>query len=597
MADDKTPELVVLATKKFGRLTAAESKLFRAVAGGITAEYSSKMPEKNDPAKAEEWGKSRVIKADRIVWLCTDKEASERVTHRGIDVGGARIDGELALSYCTIPFPLVFHKCFFNGKILLDDAQVKVLDMGGTRTGPITADGIKVDGGVFLRDGFKAHGEVRLLGAEIGGNLECWKGQFSNEGGYALNCDGMKVTGSVFLRDCFKAHGEVRLLGAEIGGQLSCPDGEFTNENESDNDMKYALNADAMKVSGPVFLNNDFKARGEVCLLGAEIGGSLDCMKGQFTNEGGYALNADRLKVSGPVFLNNGFKAQGEVCLLGTEIGGSLDCRGAWFTSKVSFDHARVENGFYWADVTTADGVTLDLRYAHVGTLRDDQDSWPEKGKLCLHGFVYDQLDSAEDVPRDVAGRIDWIQRQYDEGKEPAGQFWPQPYEQLAKVLRDGGDDANATKVLIQKEKDKRRFGKLTRLGRFWLRLLDYAVASGYAPWRPAAAGLIVFIAGCLIFWAAVRTEVMIPTRESAYVKDDSERGRHVSAEYQAFSAFLYSLDVFIPVVDLHQRSYWQPNANRVTGRCVRWWLVFETLFGWVVVTLLVFSLTRKMRV
>ena len=69
----------------------------------------------------------------------------------------------------------------------------------------LNADGLKTAGDVFLRDGFRAEGE--LLGADIGGNLECTGATFSNPKGEALNADRLKTAGSVFLRDGFHAEG------------------------------------------------------------------------------------------------------------------------------------------------------------------------------------------------------------------------------------------------------------------------------------------------------------------------------------------------------------------------------------------------------
>src|SRR5439155_573020 len=76
---------------------------------------------------------------------------------------------------------------------------------------------LKVQESVYLRDGFKAEGEVRLLGATIGGDLVCDGAQFSNPNGDALSADGVQIKGSAFLRNGFKAEGEVRLFGATIG--------------------------------------------------------------------------------------------------------------------------------------------------------------------------------------------------------------------------------------------------------------------------------------------------------------------------------------------------------------------------------------------
>ncbi|MHC4459675.1 MAG: hypothetical protein ACYS0I_21765, partial [Planctomycetota bacterium] len=362
------------------------------------------------------------------------------------------------------------------------------------------------------------------------------------------------------------------------------------------NEKKYALSADAMEVQGNVFLRKGFRAEGGVRINGATIRGKLDCTTGHFSAEDKedheekkrYALFANNLTVEGPVFLRKGFTVQGEVSLL----------------------HAIVKGMFYWTDITSTEGVRLDLRYARFGTIRDDEKSWPNKGQLYLHGLVYDQIHNVKEVPRDAKRRIDWIRRQYnDKTEEAKTEFWPQPYEHLAKVLRASGDDAGAAKVLIAKNKDRLSFAKLTWRNRFWLLLLGIFVAYGYRPFRAAGFGFLFFLLGCLVFVAAGRSEVMTPVRESAYVSDDTEKGRHISPDYPAFSALLYSLDVFIPLVDLHQRSYWQPNANKngwfflsedrgfpVKGSFVRDWLIIETLVGWVVVTLLIFSMTRIVR-
>jgi hypothetical protein len=73
-----------------------------------------------------------------------------------------------------------------------------------------------VTGGVFLGEGFAAKGEVRFLGAEIGGFLDCTKGTFTNANQRALNVESIKVTGGMFLRKA-KIEGAVNLADARIG--------------------------------------------------------------------------------------------------------------------------------------------------------------------------------------------------------------------------------------------------------------------------------------------------------------------------------------------------------------------------------------------
>ena len=101
---DNASKLLELARGKFDTLAHAEEKLFRAAVDGKVADYSADSEEENDPAGAEKWGDERVHKADCIAWLCTDPQASALVSHRGIQVKGARIDGELDLRFAKIPF-------------------------------------------------------------------------------------------------------------------------------------------------------------------------------------------------------------------------------------------------------------------------------------------------------------------------------------------------------------------------------------------------------------------------------------------------------------------------------------------------------------
>ena len=99
-------------------------------------------------------------------------------------------------------------------------------------------------------------------------------------------------------------------------------------------------------------------------------------------------------------------------------------------------------NGFTWHDVTLENGAVLDLRGAVVGGLLDQERSWPSPGKLLIDGFTYKGF--GPESPSDAASRLKWLRLQ------PS--FRPQPYQQLANVLRDNGDEAGAARVLAAKD-------------------------------------------------------------------------------------------------------------------------------------------------
>jgi sRNA-binding regulator protein Hfq len=507
-------KLIELAKKRFEDFGEADEVLFTAVADGTLANYT----EGGDKDKIENaggWTERRIIKANRIEWLCRDRQAKELVTDKGILVKGAKIEGVVDISFAEIPFPLGFSRCVFTEVINIQHSRIKDLSLNGSHTRSIWADGVKVEGGVFLRDGFKAKGVVRFPRATIGGDFDCTVG-------------------------------------------------EFINKDES------VIIADGMGIEGTVFLKNGFKAEGAVSFIGAEIGGDFDCEKGEFINEKGNAILANKMFVKGSVYLRKGFKAKGEVCFRGATIG----------------------RLFSWSDVELMDKTELDLRNAKVGVLWDDVKSWPERGNLFLDGFVYENI--GDGAPKDAESRIEWLNRQDEK------QFRPGPYEQLANVLNRMGHREDAKKILIKKEK------KITRRGgfgwrMFWRGVLGVTIGYGYRPWRALWFIGFFILLGYGIFGSGYKTGVIVPVEKDAYVSGQCGLLRE---GYPKFNSFVYSVDEFVPVLDLHMKKYWRPDANkswmlsfkkwsfRVSGDFMRWYMWGHICAGWILTTLLVVGLT-----
>ncbi len=75
--------------------------------------------------------------------------------------------------------------------------------------------------------------------------------------------------------------------------------------------------------------------------------------------------------------------------------------------------------------------------------------------------------------------------------------------------------------------------------------------------------------------------------------QDDLHSGLLLSDDYPHFNAFLYSLDTLVPLVDfnLNQKKYWYPNSNSPWGIWLYLYLIFHTIAGWVLASLLAASL------
>lgn len=339
----------------------------------------------------------------------------------------------------------------------------------------------------------------------------------------SIRADGAVIKGDVYLRNGFRADGGVRFPGARIGGDLDCDGGSFSNAGS------YALSAYQVEVRGSVFLRDEFAAQGEVSLLGAQIGGNLDCDGGTFNNPKGYALDVERAGVKGNVFLGDGFSAQGTVSLIDGHIDGSLDCRGAEFKEAM-----------------------LDLRNTKANYLEDGRECWPQPGKLLLDGFVYGRIDFG---PKDYETRLDWLARQ------PEKPFATQPYLQLAKVLREAGDNDGAVNVLEEMERRRRRQadqGRPDRQALSWL--FGEFAGYGYDPARSVWAIAALSGLGWILYRRSYLMGGMVPTEKDASV--DFKPDGQTPSRYERFAPLTYSVENSLPLVKLGQTEKWQPNPD-----------------------------------
>lgn len=193
-----------------------------------------------------------------------------------------------------------------------------------------------------------------------------------------LKADRLQCKGSVFLQNGFTATGEVRLLEAQIGGSLECQGAKLEGKDGN------ALSADRAVITGNVFLSAGFTTSGEVRLPGAQIGGNLECNGAKLNGNKGNALSADGAVIKGDVFLSDGFTATGKVRLLGAQIGGNLACQGAKLDGKVggalSADGAVIKGDVFLSAGFTASGevrlpgAQIDGNLSCKGAKLDGQD-------------------------------------------------------------------------------------------------------------------------------------------------------------------------------------------------------------------------------
>lgn len=407
-----------------------------------------------------------------------------------------------------------------------------------------------------------------------------------------LFAQGARIKGSLFL-STLTATGTVDVNAARIGGQLACAGATLDGKDGM------ALNAQGVTVGQGFFLRN-LSATGTVDVNGAQIGGQLDCTGARLDGKGGWALNAQRLRVTQSLIFRS--------------LGGAVIGR-------------------------------INLIAAHVGDLVDDRAVWPTTANdLILDGFTYDRL--AGTAPTTLAARKDWLHA----GSHWQGEFRPQPYTQLARVLRQMGHAGEARKVLIEREKllgNSRRAARWKearqKLPEFhrelpalaanafdwcWDRIALWVAGYGQDARRSIVALALLFaIATGLAHktwvegsfapnsavilaspgWAEATARDCLPTAFEGCDPNPAQTWANTftasadqptqGADWDSFNALGYGADLVVPFLDLGQTDAWAPSKDRGNWG---WWLWFMrwvlAALGWVVTGLGVAAVTGVMQ-
>jgi hypothetical protein len=391
-----------------------------------------------------------------------------------------------------------------------------------------------------------------------------------------------------------------------------------------------------MKVGSSVSLDDGFTAAGAIRLVGADITGQLTCRSAKLagTDGNGNTLAANGMNVSDTVFLDGGFTATGTLSFVSARFGDSIEFKPAALATgdrtALDMTGAHIGGSLIWVPAVQVTGL-VDLEGAVFGEIADDwgrgRDSangyWPVAGMLRLNGLTYGRLSG--DRQPSVSQRLEWVRSQYSQSSQQGSipifnwsngimappvrasllsvqsgsgnrrSFASEPYEQLIKVYQQAGRDSDARKIAIAKRIDERRYGDLGPYLKANLKaaswFFDKTIKFGYQTWRAAAGLIVVFLAFLIISFFALHHHAVVPVNELANGVHPIPVATRCASSYPCFYPLGYTVDVVIPVIDLHQADFWGLYG---WGWVVGSWLA--TAFGWAAVTLLVVGYTGLVR-
>ncbi|MFF7160070.1 membrane-associated oxidoreductase [Streptomyces sp. NPDC008086] len=291
-------------------LTPAELRVWQAFPKGEAVDFRA--GEGEGAVEGAGWGPERTVRATvlRALLLAGPVESGEVAA---LKVAGARITGVLDLRYAVIDSVARLSHCHFEDVPDVSGAQLKYLNLTGSRLPGLGAARIRVDGGLRLTR-CRFGGRVRLGGAQIAGALYL-------EGAEVLAPEGTEgpvlqlhqvTVGEDLCASRLRTLGELRLDGATISGSLRLEEAELRHSGA------FVLSAEALEVGANVLCRR-LSAHGRIDLRGARIPGRLDLLYSRLSHPGGTAMRASSC-VIGEVWLRRGPRIEGMLNLRRSQI-------------------------------------------------------------------------------------------------------------------------------------------------------------------------------------------------------------------------------------------------------------------------------------
>ncbi|MEV3991845.1 oxidoreductase [Streptomyces sp. NPDC049837] len=522
-------------------LTPSEVGMWQAFRIGATYDLSAGNAMLDDPFSPRVWPPERSVRADKVALLLLDGPPALAGRVSALKLRGVQITGTLDLAGGTVGPYVELYGCRFENEVVLPESRFTTLRMVKCAIPRLEAARLHTEGDLHLPRCRVEHG-MRLTDAQIGTDLLISQIHVGpDRRGRAIVADGMAVAQDL-TAELIETHGEFSLRGAKIGVSLSLRGSRLRGA-----EGRRALNAPQLTVERTLYMTYAWVSDRTGNAAGTTPPGGLanfnTPMRGTrvqpFECRGGVRLDDGRF--------GDAVDFHHARFLLSSERREELSLRRI-VTPELRFNGERPEEG------------RVVLNGAKVVTLIDLSTSWPGPGGLAMGGFVYENLVPYGHFP--LARRLEWVAAATPE-------FAPEPYERLATVLRNSGEDADAREVLLAKQ--RRRRETLPLAAKMWGYLQDWTVAYGYRPGRAALWMAVLWAAGTLAF-AQCDPPPIKP------------------AEHPNWNAALYALDLLLPVINLGQDGYWR------LGGIWQWASTVLILLGWILATTVAAGASRLLR-
>ena len=251
----------------------------------------------------------------------------------------------------------------------------------------------------------------------------------------------------------------------------------------------------------------------------------------------------------------------GPVTFQSAHIGENWGLDGSLFTNAtalIKFEGVKVEGAISFVECRFDGYVSfLDARFVSIDFSKI---TWPvridERPWLWLNGMTYGRIKAGSDTDS-WENIYNLVQRTAHGSAYSADVF-----TRLEGYYRQLGYPRPAN-VFFRAQKKREREEVLRGFAWGWSFFLDQFVGYGRSPERAIFWSVIIIGIGCAVFQ---------PQRMEAQKLEFTER---------KYSSFWYSVDVYLPVIKLHDAEIWKPKEDQVLSNV---WRRIHTILGWALI-------------
>ena len=548
------------------------------------------------------------------------------VPSRSIIISNATVSGALDLSYAEIHYATSLRNCRFDGLVWFRGSVfLNGLNLGGSNafTQPVHMEDARIRNNCSLRNA-TFDDTVFLNGMQIDRNLNLNGSHFKKD----LRADELKVGGSLnittvqFDGGCSLRYGQIaneiiesdpknlpraifsdgiNLYGTKVGGDAHF---EYARVDGS-------VVFDGVQTKGKLFLDHAVFT-GNISLSGAQIDKDFTLLGADF--KGGF--NAEGLQVGGYMEIsdtrlggdcsfryaqitseirsstNSPATFSNLLNLYGIKVGGDAHLEGAVLNGGVDFRNAQINGKLFMNDASvgaTKNNPTLNFDNATIRIINFEGFDWPpDTNAVRLNNLSFTSIYAGTN-DEDAPGTWAYLKTNLEVNSVYASDF----YQELEGFFQREGRTFLADQVhIVHCRKEGvihfRKNQPDTYLEYVWNVLSDVLLGYGRETERPFVLSVIIVMIGVLVF----RKHNMAPRKLEKITfqpHGDKTAGvhlRHMRTEragYPPYQNLLYSLDVFIPLIDLRMHESWEPKEGR---HFVHIWVHIQRILGWILVPL-----------